>query len=77
MLSVSIIETNGFREFINAFDPCFRIPTRYKLKETCLPSTRHQVTTRMLDKLYQIPFPNISLDGWSDAAMLHDSRLKR
>jgi hypothetical protein len=54
---------------IKVFDPCFRVPTRYKIKETCIPDNKLQVVEKIKQKLNKIRFPNVSLDGWSDACM--------
>ena len=43
----------GFRDFIQHLDPCFSMPCISKIKDT----------------LKNVRYPNVSIDGWSDATL--------
>ena len=74
MLLISLVENTGFREFINYFDPSFRIPTRYTIKKAGLPSLKAFVDDKNREILANVPWVNVSCDAqW--ARMLKNSRL--
>ena len=66
MLPISIVENPAFVEFYAQIDPYFHMPTRETIKATGLPELRIVVETRMKNELKSIPYPNCSIDGWSD-----------
>ena len=66
MLPVSIVETDGFMEWVEYMDPYFNLPTRHTIKVTGLPSLRKYVDGQNREILKEIPWPNVSCDGWSD-----------
>jgi len=66
MLPTSIVENKGFIEWVEYMDPCFKLPTRHTIKITGLPSLRTFVNQTNKDRLLNIPWPNVSCDGWSD-----------
>jgi hypothetical protein len=69
MLPISFVETEGFYEWLSVVDPCFRVPTSYTIRETGIPSARKVMIDKMRQSLNDIKYPNVSLDGWSDAGM--------
>lgn len=69
MQPISIVEKEGFRDFIEFLEPSFSIPTRYRVKESGLPNLKVLVENKIKQELAQLNSINISLDGWSDAIM--------
>ncbi len=68
MLTFSLIETEGFQEWLNEIDPSFNIPDRETIKNK-LPEWRKKVEEKIKQLLDSVDFVNISLDGWSDKIM--------
>ena len=68
-LPLSIVERNGFREFVHYLDPSFQIPTRFKLKATEFKKLRDRVDNKNRSILESIEHPNISTDGWTDGSL--------
>ena len=66
MLPTSIVENEGFKEWVEYMDPCFSLPTRHTIKVTGLPTLRSFVNQVNTDILKDIPWPNVSCDGWGD-----------
>ena len=69
MLPVSIIESRAFREFMSVFDPSFNCPTRHTVKTSGLGSLWDKVDFKIRALLNSMTYVNISVDGWSDAAI--------
>ena len=69
MLPLWIVESNGFKEFINYMDPSFNMPTRKTLKSSGVPSLKEMVLIKLKENLKNVEFPNMSVDGWSDATV--------
>ena len=69
MLPISLVERQPFREFVAHLDPSFHMPTRYLIKQTGLPNLREEIRNKLKLILKSIPWPNISLDGWSDGIL--------
>ena len=67
MLPLSLVENKGFKEFINYIDPSFLMPTRKTIKTTGVPALKEIVFSKLKNQLQTIQFPNMSVDGWSDA----------
>ena len=65
-MHVSLVETEGFRDFIYKFDPSFTMPTRKTIKSSIVPSLKEIVFLNLKKMLKTVQFPNISVDGWSD-----------
>ncbi len=63
MLPTSLVEQEGFVEWVEYMDPCFN---RHTIKVTGLPSLRTFVNNSNRERLVDIPWPNVSCDGWSD-----------
>ena len=59
----------GFRDFIQYLNPCFRIPSRKTIKESGLRDLYNAVVDKIKEVLKKVPHLNISVDGWSDAAL--------
>lgn len=66
MLPNSIVESEGFREWVAYMDPCFNLPTRHTVKVSGMPSLRKFVDETNRQILKTIRWPNVSCDGWSD-----------
>lgn len=66
MLPISIVEKEGFREYVNYLNPSFSIPTRHRIKETGLPALRTSVDLQLMLILLALKSINISVDGWTD-----------
>lgn len=64
MLAISIVEKDGFRDYIEYLDPSFNIPTRYRLKESGLPELKLRLEEKIKLELTTIDWLTISLDGW-------------
>ena len=69
MLPISLVERQPFRDFVAHLDPSFHMPTRYLIKQTGLPTLREEIRNKLKNILKSIPWPNISLDGWSDGIL--------
>lgn len=69
MLPIVLVERQPFREWLNHIDPSFTMPTRYKIKTSCLPELREKVTEAIKLKLKDIEWINICIDGWDDYTM--------
>ena len=69
MQPISIVEKEGFRELIEFLEPSFNMPTRFKVKDSGLPSMKLNVENMIRAELKCIDSINISLDGWSDRLM--------
>ena len=69
MQPISIVERDGFRELIEYLEPSFVMPTRFKVKESCLPAMKALVEDRIRNELKLLDSVNVSLDGWSDGIM--------
>ena len=65
MLPISLVENDGFKEYIEYICPSFNMPTRYTLKES-LPARVGTVVQKIKTQLAGFEWLNISLDGWSD-----------
>lgn len=66
MLPISIVEKDGFRDYVEFLDPSFNIPNRYKIKQTGFPDLKTKVVEKIKNDLANIEWLNISLDGWTD-----------
>jgi hypothetical protein len=67
MLPISIVESDGFREFLMHLNPKFSIPDVYTIKYGTLTSPMIQINSCIQTELDQMTYCNISLDLWSDA----------
>ncbi len=65
MLPISLVERDGFREYIQYVDPSFNIPTRSRIKETGLPEIKKSIDKYLKSLLEKLETLNISLNGWS------------
>ena len=63
----SVVESEGFREFLNQLDPKFSIPDVYTIKYGALTSLMIEINNKLQKELDRISYCNISLDLWSDA----------
>ena len=63
MLPISLVERDGFREYIQYVDPSFNIPTRSRIKETGLPEIKKSIDKYLKSLLEKLETLNISLDG--------------
>ena len=66
MLPISIVEREGFREYIHYIDPSLNIPSRSKIRETEFSKLRVKVESKINQILSTMDSVNISLDGWLD-----------
>lgn len=69
MLPPSLVNNEGFRDFISYLDPSFNIPTRSKIKDTGMPSLKGVVQNEIKEVLKNIDYVNISTDLWTDATV--------
>jgi hypothetical protein len=69
MLPISLVERQPFRDFVGKLDPSFHVPTRYVVKHTGLPNLREEIKSKLKNIMKTIPWPNVSLDGWSDGIL--------
>ena len=69
MLPISIVESAGFKEYIQYIDPSFTMPNRETIKRSSLPYLVQEVQVKIKNILINIEFPNVSTDGWTDASM--------
>ena len=69
MLPLSLVETAGFKEFINYIDPSFSMPSRKTVKSTGIPELKDMIVVKLKELLEKIEFPNMSTDGWSDPTL--------
>jgi hypothetical protein len=69
MLPISLVERQPFKDFILKLDPSFNMPTRYLVKSNGIPDIRKETIINIKNAIFSIPWPNISLDGWSDGIM--------
>ena len=67
MQPLSIVESEGFKEFVATLDPSFTMPNRKTIKNTGIPAIKDQVYNKLKKTIKSIQYPNISVDGWSDA----------
>ena len=66
MLPISIVEKEGFKEYVSYLNPSFTIPTRHRIKETGLPALRTHVNLKLMSILLALKSVNISVDGWTN-----------
>ena len=69
MLPISIVENEGFKEYIEFLDPSFQMPSRRRIKEFGLPNLKIRLQSKIKDCLKSIPWINASVDLWTDAAV--------
>ena len=63
MQPISIVERDGFRELIEYLEPSFVMPTRFKVKESCLPAMKALVEDRIRNELKLLDSVNVSLEN--------------
>lgn len=61
MLPVSIVDRVPFKEFLNKLDPSFNVPNRKTIKDTLIPSLRHELTLRLQSVIKSLEYPNVSM----------------
>jgi hypothetical protein len=66
MLPVSIIQTQGFSQWLQCVDPSFLIPDRETVKSH-LTKTRKVVIEKTRTLFASVEYINVSLDSWTDA----------
>jgi len=66
MQPISIVEKEGFREFVDYLEPSYFMPTRFTVKNTSLPAMKNKIENKIIRELADIISLNIILDGWSD-----------
>ena len=66
MLPISLVEKEGFKQYVEFLDPSFRIPTRWKIKESGLPELIKEVNDKIKLVISNLSSCNISQDGWTD-----------
>jgi hypothetical protein len=49
MLPISLVENEGFRDYISYLDPSFNIPSRSKVKNTGIPNLKLAVQNEIGD----------------------------
>jgi hypothetical protein len=69
MLPISIVENEGFKDYVRFPDPLFSSPSRRKIKEVGLPKLKSLVQTLVRDISKDVPWINISVDLWTDDTM--------
>jgi len=69
MLPISIVENEGFKDYVRFLDPSFCMPARRTIKEVGLPKLKSLVQTKVRDILKDVPWINISVDLWTDDTM--------
>ena len=69
MLPISIVDNKDFREYIKYLDPSFNMPCRKTVKESILPKMRSQCQEKIKEILKNIPWPNTSMDAWTDSVV--------
>ena len=69
MLPISIVEQEGFKEFIMSLDPQFSVPTRYSVKTSGLSFLSDLVNKKLKEIINKCRTVNISNDGWTDATI--------
>ena len=68
MCPFSLLEKNGFREYEAYKCPSFDIPTRKTLLNMVI-GHKQTVIFKVKEQLRKLEYPNVSVDGWSDATM--------
>ena len=70
MLPLSLVEQDGFRDWIKGIDPSFKIPTRKTLRCHTVSTLKDRVEAKIV-KLFSDDnlIINTSVDGWSDSSM--------
>jgi hypothetical protein len=69
MIPTSIVEQQGFIDFVRSLDPSFKMPTRHKIKQSGLPGLKEEVDASIKARLAKIDHPNVSIDGWCDPTL--------
>ena len=69
MIPISIVENEGFIDYIKFLDPSFTMPTRRRIKEVGLPNLKSIVQSKIKTILKSIPWINTSVDLWTDSTM--------
>ena len=69
MLPPSLVNNEGFRDFISYLDPSFNIPTRSNIKDSGRPGLKGVVQNELKEVLKNIDYVNISTDLWTDATV--------
>ena len=67
MLPISIVETDGFKDFLHYLDPSFQIPTRRRVKDVGLPAIKLTIQNKIKNVLHNLSWVNTSVDLWTDA----------
>ena len=68
MIPISIVESEGFIEYIKYLDPSFSMPTRPTIKKTALPEMKLMVQNKIKAIINTIQSVSTSMDAWTDAA---------
>ena len=66
MQPISIVEKEGFREFVDYLEPSYFMPTRFTVKNKSLPLMKKEIENKIIRELDGINSLNIILDGWSN-----------
>ena len=69
MLPISIIEKEGFIEYINYLDHSFSMTSRQTVKKTVLPELKKIVQNKIKALINTIPSVSTSMDAWTDSAV--------
>jgi len=62
---LSIVEDQGFREFVSGLDPSFVIPSRHMLSRELLPSRYQEAVVKIKDTLNKVSAVTLTTDSWT------------
>ena len=66
-LLISIVETDGFIDYLHYLDPSFQISTRRRVKDVGLPAIKLTIKNKIKKVLHNLSWVNTSVDLWTDA----------
>lgn len=61
----SVVEDSGFRDFILALNPGYKLPTRKTLSNVLLPAVFEEIHLKLLDVLKEVISMTITTDCWT------------
>jgi hypothetical protein len=66
MIPFSIVEREGFGEFLSILDPSFSLPCRATLRDKTVEEIYKMVIDKIVLELKNAEWLNVSVDGWTD-----------
>jgi len=65
MRPISIVQGQGFREFVAELDPSYTLPSTKTLREKLIPRQHNKTMKTVLNELDNVNEVSLTMDGWS------------